>query len=116
MSYFYTKESRNGSSTSHGFSNDTVVKVWVSKKARDIYLATCNNISAGAIKRDQVTTYATNYSLTNNCDRKPNPFQGEYWGIETPMDCGNHPDEYPYGYVGTIEIGNPYFELERFYK
>jgi hypothetical protein len=116
MSYFYTKESMCGSSTSHGFANDTVVKVWESKRTRDKYLDTGKNLSACAIKRKQVIEHATNYSLSTNQDRKPNTLRGEYWGIERPMDYDEHPEAYPSGYVGIIEIGNKNFEIERFSK
>ena len=113
MSYFYTAESTNGSSTSYGFCNDTIVKVWDSRKSRDKYLDTCNDLSVKAINRSQVTRYATNYSTTRNEDIKPNPFKGEYWGIETDhYDC----DSYPEGYVGYITIGSDAYPCERFYK
>ena len=113
MPYFYTAESANGSSTSYGFCNDTIVKVWDSKKSRDKYLDTCNDLSVKAINRSQVTRYATNYSTTRNEDRKPNPFRGEYWGIEIDQ---NDSDSYLEGYVGYISIGSDAYPCERFYK
>lgn len=113
MSYFYTAESTNGSSTSYGFCNDTIVKVWDSKKSRDKYLDTCNDLSVKAINPSQVTRYATNYSTTHNEDKKPNSFKGEYWGIEIDQ---NDSDSYLEGYVGYISIGSDAYPCERFYK
>ena len=113
MPYFYTAESANGSSTSYGFCNDTIVKVWDSKKSRDAYLDACNDLSVKAINRSQVTRYATNYSTTRNKDIKPKPFSGEYWGIET--DQYDY-DSYPEGYVGCITIGSDAYPCERFHK
>ena len=116
MPHFYTAESAHGTRTSHGFSNDTVVKVWESKKSRDMYLDTCVNISTNAISRSDVTKYATNFSLPHNCEIKPNPFKGEYWAIETPDDTYDDSRKFPTGYVGCITIGNDDYQLSRFYK
>jgi len=108
MKKYYTAESAHGSETSQGFANDTIVKVWDSKKSRDAYLDNVNNISAKAITRDQVTYHATNLNLTTNKERKPR--YGERWGINT-CTSGNTFS----GLIGTIEI-DTFGEFEPFYK
>ena len=105
-----------GSRTSWGFSNDTVVKIWNSKRARDRYVDTCDNMSVKAIQRNEVTRYATNFDLVRNRDCKPSPFSGEYWGIRTPDDSYDEYDSFPEGYVGCIDIGCDQYPLTRFYK
>ena len=102
--YYYSAESAHGSKTSHGFSNDTIVRVWETKEARDNYIKEAGNISARAILRSEVTTQATNYSLTSNKNLKPNPFKGEFWGI-----CEDYYDHFDYpGYVGLVDYGTDY--------
>lgn len=48
---FYSKESSRGSESSHGFSNDTVVCVFETKKQRDNYVDSkliCNTMTISA--------------------------------------------------------------------
>ena len=99
--YFYSSESAHGNSSSHGFSNDTVVRVWETKQARDTYVKETKNITARVILRSEVTGQATNYRMSSNKNQKPNPFQGEFWGIyEDDYSGFDQP-----GYVGIIDYG-----------
>lgn len=113
---FFSAESFNGSETSYGFSNDTIVRVFSSKKARDNYVFESQNLSCEAIKFADVTRHATNYSMTKNEDIRPKPFHGEYWCI-APDYAMESSDVSIDGYIGVIEIG-PYggSEIERLYK
>ena len=117
---YYTAESARGSSTSMGFSNDTVVKVFSGKASRDAYLAASSNISAVKIRACQATSHAANISLNGNGNGKPRPFTEEFWGL---VDYGSeflHGNEAPEGFIGTLEVcgnGNipePYV-IRRFY-
>jgi hypothetical protein len=115
--YFYSSESALGSSSSMGFRNDTIVRVWETKQARDEYIKSTPNISAKAILRSEVTTQATNYCLTQNKHSKPNPLKGEFWGIcKDDYSCFV---DYGYsGYIGTVEYGTEDSHLDlirRFY-
>jgi hypothetical protein len=101
---YYTSESSRGSSTSHGFANDTIVKVWDSKKSRDAYLANVENISAVAIKKCDVTKNATNWSMSQNCELKPKPFTAERWVVMS-WDSDVEQGEKPEGYLGYVDYG-----------
>jgi hypothetical protein len=79
---YFSAESAHGSSTSHGFANDTIVLAFDSKSARDRYVAESPNLSCRAIRFDEVTAHAANWSMTNNKRSEPRPFTGEFWGIE----------------------------------
>ena len=110
---YYSRESAHGSLTSHGFANDTIVRVFNNKESRDDYIRDCENISCSAITRSSVTKEATNWSLSFNCDNAPTPFSGEYWGIVQ--------DDYDYipdGQIGIIQCcdSNSCNVVERFYK
>lgn len=106
---FYSAESYHGSESSHGFSNDTIVYVWGSKKARDAYVENSRNLSCQAIERKNVTNWATNYSMDQNKDIKPQPFSGKYWAI-LPSSASYD------GLIGEIGIANCHDRYERFYK
>ena len=106
---FYSRESVHGSSTSHGFNNDILVKVFANKHDRDYYVSNSNNISCYAITRNDVTKEAANLSLTDNRIIKPNVFQGEYWAV-LPIDKNEH------NIIGIIGIADIYRQEERFYK
>lgn len=97
MKKYFSSESAHGSSTSWGFSNDTIVYVFVSKKDRDNYIKKSTNLSVKAIKKSEVTKQATNFSLTQNKDIKPNPFKGEFWGIAKVEENENK-------IIGQVEI------------
>ena len=100
--YWYSSESAHGSSSSHGFSNDTIVRVWDSRADRDNYVSESSNITVDECPRSEVTRRATNRSLTRNDTNAPHPFSGEYWAIVRHTDI-----DYP-GYVGTVECaGGP---------
>jgi len=101
---YYSAESARGTSSSMGFSNDTIVRVFESKKSRDQYVKDADNISVIAIKRNEVTTHAANWSSTDNCLIEPRPFSGQFWGIvSNPYD--DYADD-PAGQIGTIEVCN----------
>ena len=96
---YYSKESAHGTSSSFGFDNDTVVKVFDSKTARDEYVDNSRNLSCDAIKRNEVTYYAANYCMIQDKTVRPQPFTNEYWAI---VACEEN-DETP-GLIGTVEI------------
>ena len=101
---FFSSESQHGSETSHGFSNDTIVRVFNSKKARDKYVHESKNLSCEAIKFADVTRHATNYSMTQDREVKPDPFRGEYWCI-IPDYAMESSDISIDGYIGIVEVG-----------
>ena len=109
---YYTAESSHGTDSSHGFANDTIVKIWSSRQARDNYLDTVHNISATPIKRSQATTHATNWSMMANCENKPQPFTGECWYID------DYCADSKIGLVGVLDykIMENWDKSERFYK
>ena len=106
MRKYFSAESMCGSSTSYGFSNDTIVYVFASKADRDKYVRESSNLSVKAINKSDVTRHAT------NGDYKPNPFKGEFWGIEEV-------EENDKGIIGQVTIFNdesvPWF-IERLFK
>jgi len=106
MKRYFSSESEHGSSSSHGFSNDTKVLCFSSKLARDKYVSKSENLSCCKIAARDATKEATNDNI------KPNPFRGEYWGIAQLYD------EEIDGCIGEITICNDFhlFEAERFYK
>lgn len=112
MKRYFSAESMHGNSTSYGFSNDTIVYVFASKADRDRYVRESSNLSVKAISKQDVTKQATNYSLTFNRDIKPNPFKGEFWGIEEV-------EENDKGIIGRVTTFNdesvPWF-IERLFK
>jgi hypothetical protein len=72
-------------SNPQGFANTSETLVFADRKSRDTYV---NNVGhAKAITRRDATRYATN--MNYNCEIKPNPFTGEFWGID---DYGDLPD------------------------
>jgi hypothetical protein len=97
MKKYFSAESAHGSSTSYGFSNDTIVYVFASKADRDRYVRESSNLSVKAIKKSDVAKHATNFSLTQNKDIKPNPFKGEFWGIAEVEENENK-------IIGRVEI------------
>lgn len=98
---YYSSESARGSNESIGFSNDTIVRVFESKKYRDQHVNDPDNISTHAILRSEVTTCAANWSMTDNCLIKPRPFSREFWGIvDRDYGAGYKPE----GQIGVIEI------------
>ena len=103
MKKYYSAESAHGSSTSLGFSNDTIVKVFSSKSARDAYHSASSNISVVKIKASEATRHATNESFTGTGNGKPRPFTEEFWGIINygPEVYG---PESPEGFIGTLEV------------
>ena len=115
--YYYTSESQHGSSESVGFSDDTIVRVFESKKKRDQYVKEGTNISIKRIYRDQVTKNAVNVS-TNGGTNAPTPYTTAYWGIDKKGD-----ESFIDGQIGVVVSvcdENIYLydekELERFYK
>ena len=112
MKRYFSAESAHGSSISWGFSNDTIVYVFASKVDRDRYVRESSNISVKAISKQDVTRQATNFCLTTNRDNKPNPFKGEFWGIEEV-------EENDKGIIGRVTTFNdesePWF-IERLFK
>ncbi len=113
---FFSSESAHGNETSYGFSNDTIVFVFNSKKARDNYVNESNNLSCKAIRFNDVTKEAANYSMTQNETIKPQPFTSEYWGITDCMYYSN-PDKIP-GLVGEVTICSEWNDIpaERLYR
>jgi len=112
---FFSAESAHGSSSSYGFSNDTVVYAFGSKKDRDNYVDKSKNISCRKIIFSEVTKMAANVSLTmNNNGGRPKPFSCEYWGI---VNCGF--EDFPEGCIGRVEVcvcDGDYGFIERLYK
>jgi len=109
---YYTAESAHGSETSHGFCNDTVVKCFSSRSARDDYVKSTKNITVEAIPASMATKRATNYSLTMNKTNAPTPFSNEFWAIVPPYDD----DETP-GLVGILDTAREDDHIvRRFYK
>lgn len=105
MVRFFSSESLCGTETSMGFANDTIVFVFSSKKARDNYVKTCNNLSCQAIKKSQVSHEATNDGV------RPRPFSTEYWGIEPASN--DSCSQLPKGLLGFVSISDPYLNFER---
>jgi len=105
--YFYSSESKHGSSSSYGFENDTVVLVWNSKAHRDRYVAESDNISVKPIKRTSVTSEATNWSVSDNCNIAPKKFSDQYWGITDSFSYEEN------GLVGVIAVCYPHDKAER---
>lgn len=113
---YFSAESAHGSESSHGFSNDTIVRVFSGKSARDKYVSESRNISCRAIPANDATKQAANWSMAGNCSSAPRPFSGEFWGIvESYLD-----DDLPEGCIGRLEccsdndcMGNL---VERFYR
>ena len=115
---FFSAESSCGSSTSRGFSNDTVVSVFNSKRARDQYVFFSDNISCKAIPAKKATMYASNYDMGRNETNAPKPFKRECWAIAN----WNGPyDKVISGYIGNVQcvdsddIDGKYI-IERLYK
>ena len=116
MARFFLGYSQAGSDVSHGFANDHIVEVYSSKKERDFALAeiSIHNISAIALKKNEVTEYLSNYSLTRNTYNKPRPFSNEFWGVTDYRLLNNEKRE---GYIGDVEVINGYTfqKAERLY-
>ncbi len=98
---YFAAESAHGNESSHGFSNDTIVRVFSSRTARDAYVEESRNVSCHAIAARLATSFAANWSMTHNCNIAPRPFSEEFWGIVTDADndlscC-----------LGTLEVCRP---------
>lgn len=105
MKRYYAGQSDNGSSTSHGFSNDWTVYAFSSKLSRDEFVANSTNISCIAIPAKDATKYAANYSLTSNKINRPTPFTNEFWGIvDSQYDSGIK----PVGCIGYLSVCDEY--------
>ena len=111
--HYYAAENVLASSSSFGFANSWRVLVFESKTARANFIDNSRALGTKAIKKNEVTKYATNYSLTLNRDIKPKPFTREFWGI---VDMMFHQDK-PSGCVGTVEVcdEDDYRYAERIY-
>lgn len=112
---FFSAESAHGTSESPGFCNDTIVRVFCSKKQRDEYVESSDNISIRAIRANEATGWATNAILTSTGGTNaPRPFSGEFWAIITDDEC----NEFVPGQIGYLDnICNVGFEsYERFYS
>lgn len=110
MKRYFSSESSHGRADSYGFSNDTIVRVFSSRGARDEYVKASNNLSCKSIRASEATRHATNYALTQNRNIAPRPFTGEYWGIVDWTECP------PDGQIGTLEVAGAGSNAERFYK
>jgi hypothetical protein len=96
-----------------GFENTWDVLVFDSKRNRDDYIErrdgydgwTGRNIQCLAIRKNEVTQYAANYSLTHNRYNTPKPFSGECW-----MISHWHDRDAP-GFIGEVFVGHPEQEL-----
>jgi len=105
MKRYFSAESEHGSSSSHGFSNDTIVLCFNSKSARDEYVSKSENLSCCKIAARDVTKEATNDNI------KPHTFWGEFWGIiEYDKEIN--------GCVGEVAVCNDSYSFgaERLYK
>lgn len=103
MKYYAAENSR-------GFANTWTVLVFDSKTARDTYVEARDGydyhsqrtIDCRAIKKSQVTQFATNYSLSQNREVKPRPFRGECWMVGDWDEMAQA--EIP-GYIGAVFVG-----------
>ena len=102
--YFYSSESARGTSSSFGFCDDTIVRVFDSKESRDAFVTDTPNISARKIRRNQVTVMATNETTIGNSNA-PAPFTGDYWGIYK-NDEGEYFAPGQIGIVVVVRDGN----------
>lgn len=96
--------------------NTWEVLVFSNKKSRNCFVekqdgSTYRNnlIKCLAITKKQVTGYASNLSLNDNCMIKPEPFSGEYWGI-----CYNRGEEID-GYIGDVVVAGAYDNIDRLF-
>lgn len=101
MKKYYSAESAHGSDTSWGFSNDTIVKVFSSRSARDEYVRNSRNITCKAIPARMATREATNFSLSGNHTNAPRPFHSEFWAIIPPYEGADTP-----GLLGHLDVAN----------
>jgi hypothetical protein len=112
MKRYYSAESAHGSESSYGFCNDTVVRAFSSKAARDDYVLRSRNISCKTIRAHEATREATNWNLTQNRTNAPRPFSGEFWAIIPP-----YYDEDTRGLIGYVSPASPYdVIISRFYS
>ena len=109
MKRYFAGQSAHGTSTSHGFANDWDVYVFNSKRARDEFVENSENITTIPVLAKNATDRAANWSLTDNCQYKPEPFSGEYWGIVPSLE--NIP-----GCIGELTVCFTDDSYERFYK
>lgn len=109
MKRYFTTESAHGSESSHGFSNDTIVRAFDSQNNRDTFIAKRerNNLTLGPIPRREVGKAAANYSMTHNRILRPQPFTTACWIIQPPY----HDEDFP-GYLGTVEIGDSWHDKD----
>jgi len=106
---YYARGNYYGSDTSHGFANTNYVLVFESRAARDAWVDSAHDLSACAIRRAEATYIATNLSLTQNRTNAPEPFSGEFWGIEDDEDDID-------GCIGQLVCCDPDSRAERFYN
>lgn len=109
MKRYFSSESGHGSETSYGFSNDTIVLCFDSKKSRDNYVKNSRNISCKAVKFSSVTKAAANWDMTSNKMIKPSPFTSEYWGIVKLEHS------IP-GCIGEVAICGYWFDGDKLYR
>jgi hypothetical protein len=101
--YYYSAESAHGSRDSRGFGNDTIVRAWSSRAARDRYVDETDNLSLYAILRKDVPFQATNYNMNTGEYSRPRPYTYQRWIIrlDDTIDGITEVD----GLVGYIDIG-----------
>lgn len=108
MKYYAAKNTMN-------FANTWEVLVFDSKKSRDEYVNKWdghygyNVWDVRAIKKSEVTQYASNYSMTRNEYNTPKPFSGQFWGIS------DWDEDMSIGLLGHVEVCDPHDKAERLF-
>jgi hypothetical protein len=96
-----------------GFANSWEVFVFSNKKDRDDYVKMTDGycpvlqrvVDCKAIKKDVITCYAANYSMSQNRVLKPRPFTNECWMYSDDL-C----DEGTKGLIGKVFVGYPEYD------
>lgn len=97
----------------YNFANTWDVLAFDSKASRDKYVSDSdqrwvdNNLwDCRAIKKGEVTSYASNYNCTTNEYYKPKAFSTERWEIYNPF----YNIKFHEGFLGYVEVGYGYNE------
>lgn len=110
MKRYYAATNSHSTSSSMGFANTWNVMVFSSKSSRDDYVDNSHDLATRAIRRDEVTKYASNLDLSSGRKVKPDTFSGQYWGI---VDCDYISDDDIDGYMGHVIVCDAYDNAQR---
>lgn len=88
---YYSAHNHYASDCSIGFANTWHVFVWESRKARDTYLAGCQDLASRPIKKREIGKYL----------RQPRPFTWEAYRLDPTAAWG---DDAPAGLLGHVEV------------